>query len=144
MAAGMDKKVYCASSLISLIIGLAIYFFFRNLDIVLFEFLPKPYFLEGFFIPVKPSVFSSFLLYNLPDALWFFSGILFLRFAWFNKPQWQNIYIACFCGITLILEASQISKNIPGTFDAMDLFFMVMTAFIEGSLYNTFFARRMI
>ena len=140
----MAKRFYFASSLLSLIIGLAIYFFFRNLDIVLFEFLPKPCFLEGFFIPVKPSVFSSVLLYNLPDALWFLSGILFLRFAWFHKPQWQNIYIACFCAIALVLELSQTIKIVPGTFDVMDLFFMALIAFIEGFLYNTFFSRRMI
>jgi hypothetical protein len=144
MAAGMDKKVYGALSLIALIIGLAIYLFFRGLDMVLFRFLPKPHFLSVLFIPVKPSVFSSFLLYNLPDALWFLSGILFLRFAWFHKPKWQNTYIACFCGIALILETSQISKKIPGTFDVMDLFFMALIAFIEGSLYNTFLSRRMI
>ena len=140
----MNKKVYGVLSLTSLIIGMAIYLLFRDLNMVLFSFLPKPHFLSGFFIPVKPSFFSSFLLYNLPDALWFLSGIMFLRFAWFDKPQWQSIYIACFCVIALILETSQISKNIHGTFDAMDLFFMAMTAFIEGFIYNTFFARRMI
>ena len=139
----MDKKVCGVLSLVSLIIGMAIYFFFRDLDMVLFRFLPKPHFLAGFFIPVKPSVFSSFFLYNLPDALWFLSGILLLRFAWFSKPHWQNIYIACFCGIALILETSQLSKSVPGTFDAMDLLFMALIAFIEGLLYNTFFSRRM-
>jgi len=140
----MAKRFYFVSSLISLITGLAIYFFFRKLDIVLFRFLPKPHFFAGFFIPVKPSIFSSFLLYNLPDALWFLSGILFLRFVWFYKPKWQKTYIACFCGVALILEICQASKSIPGTFDPMDLFFMVLTAFIEGSLYNTCIARRIV
>jgi len=140
----MVKKVYGALSLTSLISGMFIYLFFRNLDTVLFQFLPKPSFLEGFFIPVKLSVFSSVLLFNLPDALWFLSGILLLRFAWFDKPKWQNFYIACFCGIALILEICQASKNVPGTFDAMDLFFMAMTAFIEGLLYNIYVARRIV
>ena len=140
----MNKKVYGVLSLTSLIIGMAIYLLFRDLNMVLFSFLPKPHFLAGFLIPVKPSIFSSFLLYNLPDALWFLSGILLLRFVWFDKPKLQNIYIAYFCGIALILEASQIIKIVPGTFDAMDLFFMAITAFIEGFLYNTYIVRRIV
>jgi glycopeptide antibiotics resistance protein len=110
---------------------------------VLFEWLPKPGFLETFFIPIKPSVFSSVLLYNVPDTLWFLSGIFFLRCIWFYEKKWQNIYLACFYVIALVFEISQLSKNVPGTFDILDLFFMGVTALIEGLLYKIFIGRRL-
>jgi hypothetical protein len=92
--------------------------------------------MNNVYIPVKHSFFTSMLLYNLPDALWFLSGILLIRFIWFNKKKWQGIYIICFYGIALIFETSQISKNVPGTFDVLDLLFMGITAFVEGLLYK--------
>ena len=139
----MAKKVYGALSLASLTMGMGIYLFFRNLDMVLFQWIPKPPFLEGFFIPVRPSAFSSVLLYNVPDALWFLSGLLFLRCAWFYKARWQRVYIACFCGIALVLELSQASEAVPGTFDVLDLLFMAITAFAEGLLYKIYVKRRL-
>jgi len=140
----MAKRVYGTLSLASLIIGMAIYLFFRNMNIVLFDFLPKPQFLDRFFIPIKPSAFASVLLYNIPDILWFLSGLFFLRYVWFHEPKWQRVYIACFCIIAFVLEISQISKNVPGTFDFMDLLIMAIAAFIEGLLFNIFFARRIV
>ena len=66
---------------------------------VLFEWIPKSKFFEMAFMPIAPSAFSSILLYNLPDALWFLSGVLFLRFLWFYNRKWQSIYIICFLTI---------------------------------------------
>ena len=108
---------------------------------VLFEWIPKPPFLERLFIP--PSGFSPVLLYNVPDALWFLSGLLFLRCLWFHDSRRQRVYIACFCGIALVLELSQASEAVPGTYDVLDLLFMAITAFIEGLLYNVFITRRL-
>ena len=41
----------------------------------------------------------------------------------------------------MILEASQLSKNVPGTFDWLDLFFMGVGAFVEGLLYKLFMGK---
>jgi len=87
----MDKKVYGVLSFISLIIGMAIYLFFRDFDMVLFHLLPKPHFLAGFFIPVPSSVFSSVFLYNLPDALWFLSGIYLIKVT--QRYSYTGTYI---------------------------------------------------
>jgi hypothetical protein len=122
---------------------MGIYLFFRNLNVLIFEMIPQPEFLKNVYIPVKHSFFSSILLYNLPDALWFLSGILFLRFLWFNSKKWQGIYILCFYGMAVIFEISQLSENIPGTFDWLDLLFMGITAFVEGLLYKIFLRRRL-
>jgi hypothetical protein len=137
------KRLYGLTSIISLITGMGIYLFFRNLNMLIFELIPKPEFLQNVYIPVKHTFFSSLLLYNLPDALWFLSGILFFRFLWFHNQKWQKIYILCFYGIAVTFEICQLSENVPGTFDWLDLLFMGTTAFVEGLLYNILMKRRL-
>jgi hypothetical protein len=110
---------------------------------LLFEWIPKLLFFKNVYIPVKQSVFTSMLFFNLPDALWFLSGILLLRFIWFYRYKEQNVYIICFFLIGIVFEISQLSENIPGTFDWLDLFFMCMTALLEGLLYKIFIQRRL-
>jgi hypothetical protein len=112
------------------------------MNMLLFDWLPKPDFLNKFFIPVKRSPFSSVLLYNIPDTLWFLSGIFFLRCLWFYEVRLQRIYLVCFYGIALVMETSQMAQNVPGTFDPLDLLCMGISAFVEGLLYKTFVRRR--
>ena len=138
------RKTYFALAIISLLCGMAIYLFFRNLNIVLFAWLPKPPVLDALFIPLKPSQGASFLRYHLPDMLWFLSGILFFRFLWFNNRKWQRLYIAAFYAAALIIEVSQLWERVSGTFDPLDLFFMGISAFVEGVLYNNFVRRRLV
>jgi xanthine/uracil permease len=74
--------------------------------------------------------------------LWFVSGILLLRFIWFDRPKEQRVYISCFYGMGVIFEFLQLSKKVPGTFDLLDLLCMGIGAFVEGLLYNLFIRRR--
>ena len=91
------RKVYGLASLVSLIIGIGIYFFFRDISkLLIFAWIPKIENFKGIFFPIKHSILSSFFLYNLPDALWFLSGILLLRFIWLYSFKEQNIYLFCF------------------------------------------------
>ena len=125
--------------------GMGIYLLFRDLhNIILFKWIPKPAIIGTILIPLKPSIFSYFLKYNLPDMLWFVSAILFFRFIWFNKIIIQKIYVSCFYGVGAIFEISQLSENVPGTFDWLDLLFMGLGAFVEGSLFNIFTQRRLV
>ena len=129
----------------NIITGIGIYILFRDLNnIVLFALMPKPEFFETVLIQLKPSVPANFLRYYLPDMLWFLSGILFFRFIWFYRIKMQRVYIFCFYGIGVILETSQLSKNVPGTFDWLDLFFMGIGAFVESLLYKFFIIRRLV
>jgi hypothetical protein len=137
----ISKRSYGLASLVSLVTGMGIYLFFRNTNMLLFEWMPKPGFIKGVYIPVKHSVVSAVFLFNVPDALWFLSGILFIRFLWFGNEKWQGIYIRCFYAIAAVIETSQLSHNVPGTFDWLDLLFMGIGAFVESLLYK-FFARR--
>ena len=139
------RLFYGLLSLVTLLAGLTIYLLFRDLNsIVLFKWIPKPEFLNTVLVPLKPSVMADFLRFYLPDMLWFLSAILFFRFIWFYKTKTQKLYIFCFYGIGLVLETSQLSKKVPGTFDWLDLFFMGIGAFIEGLLYKFIIMRRLV
>jgi len=140
MNAERIKKYYCIMSIISLFLGFGIYVFFRNSNMLVFNLLPKLEFLNSIYIPIKHTFFNSIFLYNFPDVLWFLSGLLFIRYLWFNNKL-QNIYIKCFYGIAIIIETSQLNKNIYGTFDVLDLLFMGMTAFVESLLYKIILRR---
>jgi hypothetical protein len=121
---------------------MVIYLLFRNVnDIVLFSWIPKPDFLGTILIPLKPSIFTNILRYNIPDMLWFISAILFFRFIWFYNIKIQAVYIRFFYGLGLVFEISQISGKVPGTFDWLDLLFMGIGAFVEGLLYKKFILR---
>jgi hypothetical protein len=139
----VNRRFYGIASLVSLVAGMGIYLFFRNTNMMLFEWIPKLQVFQDAYIPTRQNVFTSLLLYNVPDALWFLSGILFLRFLWFNNKKWQGIYIVCFYGMAVTFEICQLSDNFPGTFDWLDLFFFGITAFIEGLLYKNFERRSM-
>jgi len=139
------KTFYGLLSLLTLISGIAIYLLFRDVNnMILFSWIPKPQFLKAILVPLQPSIFINILRYNIPDMLWFVSVILLLRFIWFYKAKEQAIYIRCFYGIALVLEISQLSKKIPGTFDWLDLIFLCIGAFIEGLLYKIFIRRRIV
>lgn len=77
---GKNGGVFCLISIISLFIGMAIYLLFRNTNMLLFQWIPKLEYFKNIYIPIEHSFINSMLLFNLPDALWFLSGILLLRF----------------------------------------------------------------
>jgi len=132
-------------SIFTLIIGILIYLLFRDLNnIILFSWIQKPQFYETVLVSLKPSIFSYFISYHLPDMFWFISGILFLRFIWFYNTKIQTIYIWCFYFTGFVFETSQLSEKIPGTFDRLDLLFMGIGAFIEGTLNIIFLRRRFL
>ena len=135
----------CLLSIVSLMSGMGIYLLFRDMStMLLFARLPKTGFTQTVCIPLEPSFFSDILKYNVPDMLWFVSGILLLRFIWFCNNKVQHIYVLCFYGIGFIVEISQLSEQVPGTFDLSDLFCMGIGAFVEGLLYTILVKRRLI
>ena len=139
------RAFYGIFSFLTLITGIGIYLLFRDLNnIVLFAWIPKPEFFGNVLVPLKPSVPANFLRYYMPDMLWFLSAILFFRFIWFYRIKMQKVYIFCLYGIGVVLETSQLSKNVPGTFDWFDLLFMGIGAFVESLLYKFFLIRRLV
>jgi len=135
---------YGLLSLFTLLVGIVIYFLFRDLNnIVFFTWIPQPVFLKKVLVPLQLSVLADFVRYHLPDTLWFVSAILFLRFFWFYKIKTKKAYILSFYVIGLIIEISQLSEKVHGTFDWLDLFFMGIGAFVEGLLYKFCITRRL-
>ena len=133
------RLFYLISSGLFLGLGVFIYIIFRDISHLLI--IEKINLTGNALVELKPSVLSNVIKYNLPDMFWFVSGILFLRFIWFQKKKECNIYVLCFYLMGAVFEISQLSKNIPGTFDYLDLLFMGIGAFIEGLLYKYYIIR---
>jgi len=144
MLNGINRRFYGLASLVSLILGMGIYLLFRNTNMLLFKWIPNLKIFKDVYIPTEQSFFTSILKYNLPDVLWFLAGIFFFRFIWFYKFKEQNIYLLCFYLTGIIFEISQLSDNIPGTFDFLDLFFLGIGAFVESLLYKKFIQRSVV
>jgi len=139
------QMLYGLLSLLSLVTGIAIYLLFRDLNnMLLFSWIPKPVFAGTVLIPLRPSLFSNILRFNLPDTLWFLSAILFFRCLWFYQTKIQKAYIFSFYVIAAVFETSQLSEKVPGTFDLLDLVFMGFFAFLESLTFNLFIRRRIV
>ena len=139
------RAAYLVISIVMLVCGLGIYALFRNLNIVLFSWIPKPAFLDTLHISVNHSnPFITFLLYNAPDGLWFLSGLLFIRSVWLTEKKWCAMYASVFCLTACLFEISQLSKDIPGTFDLIDLSLILLISVTEYISYGFIKRRRMI
>jgi len=124
------------------ILGIFIYLLFRDMNNLLFiRLIPKLEFTKKVFMQLTPSIVSNIFIYNIPDMLWFISGISLIRFIWFYQIKEQNVYILCFYSIGFIFEICQLSNCFPGTFDYFDLFFMGIGAFVESVIYYKFTIR---
>lgn len=113
------------TSLILLLLGVAIYALFR--DEVLFllplkEYLPAP-------ISLQSGLWSGILVYNLPDALWFASLLLLQTNPFASEPRGNVITIVALA-LPFALEGLQAAKIIPGTFDWLDILFYMITLLI--------------
>ncbi|MFP3043785.1 hypothetical protein LQZ19_18390 [Treponema primitia] len=140
------KTTYLILAIIFLFLGIAIYMSFRNSDILLYHWFFKPSFIDSLYKPVNTEIsfIKSLFVYNLPDGLWFLSGTLFIRFIWIKKINIHRLYFIIFTLMAIVLEIIQLNKNVPGTFDVLDLFFMGIGALVEGIIYNVFVRRRII
>ena len=140
---GKIRLFYLLLSILFLVIGMFIYILFRDIShLFIINRITKLGFIQTIFIELKPSILTNILLYNIPDMFWFISGILLLRFIWFYRTKEQNIYLYGFYITGAAFEISQLSENIPGTFDYLDLFFMGMGGLVERLLYNNYIRRR--
>ena len=131
------RLLYCVAGFTTLFGGIAVYTFFRNLDMVLFRFIPRPVFLNTLFIPVtNDSTKTSLFLFNLPDGLWVLSGLLFLRALWHKQPKIFFVYRLCFLLTAFLLEISQVFDGIAGTFDIFDVLTTGSFALLESVFHK--------
>ena len=133
---GKLRYVYFLLSVLTLITGFLLYYFFRNSNTLVykwFDFLPKN---NNFVTFSNSSFLTNFFCYNLPDGLWVLSGLLFLRAVWHERPKTFLIYKVCFLFIAFSFEISQIFNGIAGTFDILDLLTMGSFALLEGIVHK--------
>jgi len=139
------KIKYIITAVSAILVGLSIYAFFRNHNMLIFNFFSKPSFLESIYISIADdNFFISILLYNLPDGLWFLSGILIIRAVWLANEKCRLIYFCIFLLAALVMEISQISLNIHGTFDFLDIAFMVLFAIAENLIFIKYINRSIL
>ena len=128
------KNSYIIVAIIVFIFGVIIYILFRNIPFL--NFFQKLSFLKIQNLYIKnDSYWISMFIFNLPDGLWFFSGLLLIRAIWLMNIKWRLIYFFIFSFISLSLEIFQIFSNIPGTFDILDILIMSFFAFVESIIF---------
>jgi hypothetical protein len=140
------KLKYFIAAFASLFIGIGIYAFFSNTNnILLFRFFPKLSLLSMLYMPIKKdSIWAYMLLYNLSDGLWCLSALLLIRAIWLANTFWNVIYGCIFFVIAIVFEIAQLAGIIHGTFDALDLVFMSLFAFMESIIFYLFIRRRIV
>ena len=137
---------YCFIAVLAFLGGIAIYIFFRDHNVVLFQIFPKPTFLAA--IPHIPfntdTIWGYLFVFNLPHGLWCLSGLLVIRAIWLTNIKWRAIYGGIFILAISSLEISQLSEKMQGTFDVFDLTSYGVFAIVESITYNVFVKRRIV
>jgi hypothetical protein len=126
----------------ALLAGMLIYVLFRHSNLLVYKIAGKPSFLEKIYHHPAQNRLMNILAYNIPDALWLLSGILFIRALWLDQDKKSGIYILIFCFLAILWELLQFFGILPGTFDVLDLLAMVSAAFGERVFYTYFVKRR--
>jgi hypothetical protein len=129
------RLLYLIFALFSLCLGCAVYWFFRNGDILFYGWTGMTD-LPGFQRKTVEHVpvFLTCLTGSLPDGLWVLSGIMLLRCVLWNNKKLCSVYLFVFCFFAIAYELLQISEKIRGTFDPADICFMVIAVVFEGHL----------
>jgi len=140
------KLVYCLVALVSFLGGIAIYAFFRDVgDMVLFRYMSPPMFLGATQVGLGTDTIWRYLfVFNLPHGLWALSALLVIRAVWLADTKWRAIYGGIFIVAASSIEISQMSENMPGTFDVLDIASYGVSAFLESMTYNKFIKRRVL
>ena len=114
------KSIVLAFS--SLMVGCIIYLLFRQ-DILAVHWIGNPKWIEPFRINIgyDGNLLTYILLYCLPDALWFFSFLLFEFILYDKSIILCRILLYSTIAIPFLLETLQYCKIIGGTFDILDV-----------------------
>lgn len=123
---------YAIFALVSLLLGCAVYFFFRNGELLFYTWTGVAD------LPVfqrqntgHAPAFLTWITGSLPDGLWMLSGMMLLRCVLWNNKNLCRVYLLVFCVFAFLFEFLQISDKVNGTFDPGDVCFMVCAAVFE-------------
>ena len=140
------KLAYYVAAIAVILGGMAIYVFFRDTNnMLLFHYLPKWSFMNTLYFPLKANaIWSKMFIFNLPYGLWCLSGLLFVRAVWLTNTKWGNIYGIVYITIVMSYVFLKLPGITPGTFDVLDIVFMVFFAFMESITFNMFIRRKIV
>ena len=117
----MNRK-YLYIAIILILAGCSIYATCRQ-NIIFFHLLGKPKFLDLIRIDVyyqEGNVLLYFLLFCLPDMLWYMALLLFQRY-FYNASVFSKILLYASVALPFVLEFMQYFGMFPGTFDIADI-----------------------
>lgn len=122
-------------ALLLLLAGTEIYYFFRSPIIAfkLFHITPNEYIAGD-----TSNPFIYFLVFCLPDALWYMSLLLIQTF-FLKETGWLNaLLVGVAISLPFLLEIGQCSGLIAGTFDWFDIITYCLTLTLFLCIRKTF------
>ena len=125
----MNKNT--VSGIISIILGGIIYVLWREQTLLMFKWFDSLGFTPAIisirsFTDTYLSVLPKLLCYSLPNALWFFGGILLFSSIWKNFFAERILWISIFAVIGLGCEIGQLAGVLQGNYDNTDIVLMHM------------------
>jgi len=125
----VKKCIYIA--LLLLVIGGSIYVTCRQ-DVIFLAPFQETRFLEFMKIDIyyqKGNLFTYFLLFCLPDILWYIA-LLLVQAPFYNRGTVNKILFYFAALLPFIFEFLQYFKVLLGTFDIADIIFYLLTLFL--------------
>ena len=129
------KKTFASIvAILSLLLGTAIYSFFRPPPVILkniYAFIGLESAIENIRIQLTEIALPEWFLYNFPDGLWMLSLSLCILLIWDLGFSRKSIFwiILCLC-IGFGFELLQAIKIVQGIFDPLDLLFISFGFFL--------------
>lgn len=117
--------------IVSIILGGIIYVLWREQTLLMFKWfdslgLTPAIILIRSLAVAYLSILPNWLCYSLPNALWFFGGVLLFSSIWKNFFAERILWISIFVVIGIGCEIGQLAGVLPGTYDNTDIVLMLM------------------
>ena len=125
-----NKTLFLLASTLSMLLGGIIYLLWRPQTLVMFSWCKK----IGVYGIVQQmrvaldflkDVLPAWFIYSLPQALWCFSGLCCIHAIW-NRKAGERFWIAVVFLFCLSVEVLQMFNVVSGSFDAFDLFLIIV------------------
>lgn len=114
---------------ITLLIGGLIYLIFRQ-DILALQYIKDCEWLKSIRVEIHSnSFFINWIIYSLPDALWYYSLLSFM-IAFYDKTIINRILFIIAVLLPFIWESLQYFRVLSGTYDNIDITFYIITLII--------------
>ena len=121
-------------SLLSMSLGGVVYILWRTEALLMFQWLEaigigeRVRLLREVAAPGR-EVFSDWIYFSLPQALWLFSGLVAFSAIWGPNAEGRakaNVWSGLFLFGAFSIELGQFLGCVPGTFDPVDLAFLAV------------------